>query len=521
MSSSRSFLRRGRGRTAPVLALSAMAAPAPDAEFLARNAVDCLPSGELERKLAQGRPLRVKLGLDPTAPDIHLGHTVVLQKLREFQDLGHVVVLIVGDYTARVGDPSGRSSTRPQLSGEEIDANARTYRSRPSRSARRPRALEMRFNGEWLDMSDGGALPPRAHDHRRADPRARRLRQALRRARARSRCSSCSIRCCRATTRSRCAPTSSSAGTDQTFNLLLGRDVQRAYGQPEQVVLTMPILPGIDGEREDVEVAGQPHRGHRGARGDVREDDAHPGRPRWTRWYSAARSGERAAGGRLRARRQARARAGARRALPRRGGRRRGRGALRRASSSRATSPRRSTRSSSPARRRPPARPASPSAFGGSRSEARRLLAQGGVRLDGEPLGGEELDVAARSAWTGASLQVGKRQFRRLRVAPLTERHTSSRAARCAIFVAGPTRSVPAPAPQGAADSVLVWSVRTAEPAALRVDEKENPFAERARRSLKTQQHAHLGITSRSECASRFDPSGLASGHGGSRIDPS
>src|SRR5829696_7930328 len=101
--------------------------PVSDAAFLARDAVDCLPAGGLERKLALERPLRVKLGLDPTAPDVHLGHTVVLRKLREFQDLGHVVVLIIGDYTARVGDPSGRSSTRPQLSGEQIDANARTY----------------------------------------------------------------------------------------------------------------------------------------------------------------------------------------------------------------------------------------------------------------------------------------------------------------------------------------------------------------------------------------------------------
>src|SRR5215217_9202148 len=97
---------------------------AADAEFLLRNAVESLPDGELERKLALGRPLRVKLGIDPTAPDVHLGHTVVLQKLREFQQLGHTVVLIVGDYTARVGDPSGRSSTRPMLSGEEIDRNA-------------------------------------------------------------------------------------------------------------------------------------------------------------------------------------------------------------------------------------------------------------------------------------------------------------------------------------------------------------------------------------------------------------
>src|SRR5919201_7060437 len=97
------------------------------AAALARDAVDCLPARGLERKLAEGRPLRVKLGIDPTAPDIHLGFTVVLQKLREFQDLGHVVVLIIGDYTARVGDPSGRSSTRPVLSGAEIDANADTY----------------------------------------------------------------------------------------------------------------------------------------------------------------------------------------------------------------------------------------------------------------------------------------------------------------------------------------------------------------------------------------------------------
>src|SRR5688500_14606504 len=101
------------------------------AAYLARNAVDCLPQGGLEAKLAtaaaEGRPLRVKLGIDPTAPDIHIGHTVVLTKLREFQDAGHTVVLIIGDYTARVGDPSGRSATRPVLTGAEIDANAETY----------------------------------------------------------------------------------------------------------------------------------------------------------------------------------------------------------------------------------------------------------------------------------------------------------------------------------------------------------------------------------------------------------
>ena len=111
---------------------SAGSDPASQAAFLARNAAESLPDGgarssALATAAKEGRPLRVKLGLDPTAPDIHLGHTVVLQKLREFQDLGHRVVLIVGDYTARVGDPSGRSDTRPVLTGEEIDANARTY----------------------------------------------------------------------------------------------------------------------------------------------------------------------------------------------------------------------------------------------------------------------------------------------------------------------------------------------------------------------------------------------------------
>src|SRR5204862_635880 len=107
--------------------------PAEAAAWLARNAVDCLPEGELERKLALGRSLRVKLGIDPTAPDIHLGFTVVLSKLREFQDLGHTVVLIIGDYTARVGDPSGRASARPVLDPAQIDANAKTFQAQANK----------------------------------------------------------------------------------------------------------------------------------------------------------------------------------------------------------------------------------------------------------------------------------------------------------------------------------------------------------------------------------------------------
>src|SRR6195952_5653185 len=135
-----------------------MGTPAEDAAFLARNGAESLPAGGLQGRLEaarrEGRQLRAKLGLDPTAPDIHLGHTVVLQKLREFQDLGHRVVLIVGDYTARVGDPSGRSATRPVLSGAEIDANARSYQEQAFRVlVDDPDRFEVRFNSEWLDMS--------------------------------------------------------------------------------------------------------------------------------------------------------------------------------------------------------------------------------------------------------------------------------------------------------------------------------------------------------------------------------
>src|SRR4051812_42400733 len=134
-----------------------MAQPSEIAGALLRNAHQSLPDGGLARKLElaerEGRQLRVKLGLDPTAPDIHLGHTVVLQKLREFQDLGHRVVLIVGDYTARVGDPSGRSTTRPVLSGADIDANAETYRRQAFTIPRDdPELLEVRRNGEGLDI---------------------------------------------------------------------------------------------------------------------------------------------------------------------------------------------------------------------------------------------------------------------------------------------------------------------------------------------------------------------------------
>ena len=134
-----------------------MADPRVEAERLATNAVDVLPEGALAEQLELGRPLRVKLGIDPTTPDIHLGHTVVLSKLREFQDAGHVVVLIIGDFTARVGDPSGRSAERPVLSDDEIAANAATYQEQAFKVLDRDRT-EVRFNSEWLEMGSGELL---------------------------------------------------------------------------------------------------------------------------------------------------------------------------------------------------------------------------------------------------------------------------------------------------------------------------------------------------------------------------
>jgi tyrosyl-tRNA synthetase len=218
------------------------------AAWLARNAVDCLPEGGLERKLATGRGLRVKLGIDPTAPDIHLGFTVVLQKLREFQDLGHTVVLIIGDYTARVGDPSGRSSTRPVLDPAEIDANARTFQEQALKVLDSQR-LEVRHNSEWLDMSMEqlfGLL------------RTTTVAQLLERDDFSKRFSAREPISVLELLYPLLQGYDSVAvkadvelgGTDQKFNLLLGRDIQRAYGQEGQVILTVPLLTGTDGERK-------------------------------------------------------------------------------------------------------------------------------------------------------------------------------------------------------------------------------------------------------------------------------
>jgi tyrosyl-tRNA synthetase len=222
-----------------------VASPHEQAEYLLRNAVEALPAGELERQLARGRPMRVKLGIDPTAPDIHLGHTVVLEKLREFQDFGHTVVLIIGDYTARVGDPSGRSAMRPVLSGEEIDHNAETYQ-RQAFKILDPDRTEVRRNGEWLDMP--------AEDLFRLTRHAT-VAQLLAREDFANRWKAQQPISVLELLYPLLQGYDSVAieadvelgGTDQHFNLLLGREIQQAYGVEPQSILTMPILPGTDG----------------------------------------------------------------------------------------------------------------------------------------------------------------------------------------------------------------------------------------------------------------------------------
>ena len=213
---------------------------------LAARAVDIVPPEGLQARLALGRPLRVKLGVDPTAPDIHLGHTVALQKLREFQDAGHVAVLIIGNWTARVGDPSGRSSTRPMLSAAEIDANAATYREQAFRILD-PDRTEVRPNGEWFA---GMGLEPL---FRLAATTT--VQQLLRREDFHKRISEQRPISVLELLYPLMQGYDSVAveadielgGTDQLFNLMLGREVQHAYGLPPQVALTMPILPGTDG----------------------------------------------------------------------------------------------------------------------------------------------------------------------------------------------------------------------------------------------------------------------------------
>jgi tyrosyl-tRNA synthetase len=384
---------------------------AEDAAWLERDAVDSLPKGALEKKLSLGRPLRVKLGIDPTAPDIHLGHTVVLRKLREFQDLGHTLVLIIGDYTARVGDPSGRSALRPMLSGEEIDSNAETFQEQAFKVLDRDR-IEVRRNSEWLDMpiedlfrlaatTTVAQMIERDDFHKRLSAGTPvsllellyPLLQGY---------DSVAIK-----------SDVELGGTEQKFNLLLARAIQSAYGDPEQSVLTMPILPGTDGVRRMSKSIGNyigvtdPPKEIYGKTMSI--PDSALGE-----WYvlllgeppdssleprDAKRSLARALVDRFHG-------DGAGEAAEQ---------AFDRVHLSR-EAPAEMPELVWPAGDESVHLPALlAEAFGVSSSEARRAIAQGGVRVDGAVVDADVLDVPA-SAIDGRVLQLGKRRFARIRL---------------------------------------------------------------------------------------------------------
>jgi tyrosyl-tRNA synthetase len=394
-----------------------MGSPGEDAAFLARNAAESLPAGGLQARLEaaarEGRQLRAKFGMDPTAPDVHLGHTVVLQKLREFQDLGHKVVLIVGDYTARVGDPSGRTTTRPVLSGEEIDANARTYQEQAFHVlSADPEVVELRFNSEWLDMHMEElfrlARTATVAQLLERDDFAKRWA-------ARSPISvlellyplmqgydSVNVRA-----------DVELGGTDQTFNLLLARDIQRAYGQAEQAVLTMPILPGIDGVEKMSKSLGN-HIGVTDAPGEVYGRTLSLPDEAMDTWFALLAVARPPAGTSPRDAKHALAHALVERFH--------GPDAAAVAADEFArvhvqrSVPEEIDELALAAVNGTVHLPAAiAEGFGMSRSDARRMLAQRGVKLDGEPLAAEDLDLP-RERLDGAVLQVGKRHFRRLRV---------------------------------------------------------------------------------------------------------
>lgn len=218
---------------------------------LTAGTVHCIDPDELREKLTSGRQLRVKLGIDPTASDIHLGHTVVLHKLRQFQDLGHVAVLIIGDFTARVGDPTGRSATRPPLSAAEVEAYAQTYIDQVKAVLDfSPDRLELVHNADWLagmDMADILRLTGRTTVARimERDDFATRFRDGVAIA-----LSELLYPLLQGTDSVEVRADVELGGTDQLFNNLMGRQLQGAAGMDPQVVMTTPLLEGLDGEKK-------------------------------------------------------------------------------------------------------------------------------------------------------------------------------------------------------------------------------------------------------------------------------
>jgi len=214
--------------------------------YLKKGFVEIIREEELRERIKLGRPLRVKVGFDPTAPDLHLGHTVLLRKMRHFQDMGHLVIFLIGDGTGRIGDPSGRNVTRPPITHEEILANAETYKAQVFKILD-PDKTEIRFNGEWLDKLDFEAMIRLCAKYTVArllerDDFAKRFKEGtpisvhellypLAQA-----YDSVALKC-----------DVELGGSDQKFNLLVGREIQRDFGQPPQIIGTTPLLEGTDG----------------------------------------------------------------------------------------------------------------------------------------------------------------------------------------------------------------------------------------------------------------------------------
>ncbi len=383
---------------------------------LTRNAVDVLPEGRLAEQLQSGRPLRVKLGIDPTTADIHLGHTVVLEKLAEFQRAGHTVVLIVGDFTAQVGDPSGRSATRPVPSAEEIEANAATYQEQAFKILDRDRT-EVRRNSEWLRMEPEALLGLLSQTT---------VARLLERDDFQKRMAAAQPIAALELLYPLLQGYDSVAveadvelgGTDQKFNLLFGRDVQTAYGQPPQSIMTLPILVGTDGERKMSKSLGN----YVGVTDPPEEmfgklmsiPDA-----AMAEYYRLLLGEEQPGGPPNEAKRQL-----GRLLVDRFHGEGAGAGAEEHFN-------RVFVEHAAP-EEMPEIDPGAyradgnglvhlprliAGAFGVSSSEGRRLLQQGGVKLDGEPMAAEPLDLEIDSL-DGRVLQVGKRRFCRLRTTP-------------------------------------------------------------------------------------------------------
>ena len=215
-------------------------------EIIKRGAVEVLPEDELNAKLKRGRPLRIKAGFDPTAPDLHLGHTVLIQKMRQFQDLGHEVIFLIGDFTGMIGDPTGKSETRKQLTREEVAKNAETYKEQIFKILDPERTI-IEFNHHWMEKMGAASLIEMAAKYNvarmleREDFKQRYQKQQ-----------SISIHeflypLIQGYDSVALKADIELGGTDQRFNLLMGRELQREYRQEAQVVLTMPLLEGLDG----------------------------------------------------------------------------------------------------------------------------------------------------------------------------------------------------------------------------------------------------------------------------------